>query len=80
MLDKLEQRGLIVRERPADNRRVVRIGISAAGLALIADLAEPLRNCHSRQLGHLAPTQLKRLAALLRAARQPHEDPNSHWR
>src|SRR5882762_2087492 len=33
MLDKLEQRGLIQRERPADNRRVVRVGIAAAGLS-----------------------------------------------
>jgi DNA-binding MarR family transcriptional regulator len=80
MLDKLEQRGLIVRQRPADNRRVVRIAISAAGLALLAALAVPLRQCHSRQLGHMPAGQLKRLAALLRAARQPHEDPNSHWR
>src|SRR3954451_22321013 len=35
MLDKLEQRGLIRRDRPADNRRVVRIGISEEGLTLI---------------------------------------------
>jgi DNA-binding MarR family transcriptional regulator len=80
MLDKLEKRGLIVRERPPDNRRMVRIGISEAGLRLIAELAEPLRACHDRQLGHLQPAALKRLAELLRAARQPHEGPHSSWR
>src|ERR1051326_659555 len=30
LLDKLEQRGLIARERPAANRRVVRVGITDA--------------------------------------------------
>src|SRR5688572_8675493 len=32
MLDKLEQRGWIERDRPADNRRLVRIGITEAGI------------------------------------------------
>lgn len=80
MLDKLEERGLIGRDRPADNRRVVQVGISAAGLALLREIAEPLRDCHARQLGHLPPADLKRLAALLRRARQPHEDENSSWK
>ena len=30
LLDKLEERGLIERERPADNRRMVLIGLTAA--------------------------------------------------
>jgi DNA-binding MarR family transcriptional regulator len=80
LLDKLEQRGLIERERPADNRRVVHIGITTAGLALLRDLREPLRECHARQLGHLSQRELRDLAALLRAARLPHEDPGSGWR
>jgi DNA-binding MarR family transcriptional regulator len=80
LLDKLEQRGLIERARPADNRRIVRVGITEAGRALLRELREPLRQCHSRQLGHLEPGQLADLAALLRAARLPHEDPTSSWR
>jgi DNA-binding MarR family transcriptional regulator len=79
MLDKLERRGLIVRERPADNRRVVRVGITAAGLTLLRKLDAPVRACHLRQLGHLAPDDLERLVALLRAARGPHEEPDSPW-
>src|ERR1700730_17991407 len=39
MLDKREQRGLIGRERPPDNRRVVLVGITDAGLLLLAALA-----------------------------------------
>ena len=80
MLDKLEDRGLIVRERPADNRRTVRIGITAGGLMVLAELAAPLRECHQRQLGHLNEEQLRDLAARLREARRPHEDENSPWR
>jgi DNA-binding MarR family transcriptional regulator len=80
MLDKLEQRALIVRERPADNRRTVRIGVTENGLALLDEIAGPLRKCHGRQLGHLSPEDLKRLGALLRAARGPHEDLEGAWR
>src|SRR5687768_14600571 len=32
MIDKLHERGLVERERPADNRRVVMVGITAPGL------------------------------------------------
>jgi DNA-binding MarR family transcriptional regulator len=80
MLNKLEGRGLIARDRPADNRRVVRVGITAAGIALLDDLREPVRDCHARQLGHLPRKDLEALVALLRAARLPHELPDSPWR
>jgi DNA-binding MarR family transcriptional regulator len=80
MLDKLERTGLVVRERPADNRRVVRVGITDKGLALLRDLDGPVRACHRSQLGHLAPAALQQLAALLRDARRPHEDTESAWR
>jgi DNA-binding MarR family transcriptional regulator len=79
LLDKLEQRGLIDRERPPDNRRIVRIGITEAGRSLLRELREPLRKCHVRQLGHLSPKELKDLTTLLRAARLPHEEPESQW-
>jgi DNA-binding MarR family transcriptional regulator len=80
LLDKLQQRGLVERDRPADNRRVVYIGVTEAGLALLRELREPLRACHVRQLGHLTQKDLNELVALLRAARLPHEDPSSSWR
>ena len=79
MLDKLAQRGLVERRRPDDNRRVVQVGITAAGLKLVERIAAPLRECHRRQLGHLPAADLKRLAALLEAARGPHEDSESPW-
>lgn len=80
LLDKLEQRGLIERERLADNRRVVHVRLTDSGMALLEELNEPLRNCHARQLGHLSSGQLKQLVELLRQARAPLEDPEGHWR
>lgn len=79
MLDKLEARGLVERRRPADNRRVVQVGISAAGLALLQQLDEPVRQCGREQLGHLSPVQLAQLTELLRKGRQPHEADEGPW-
>jgi MarR family transcriptional regulator, organic hydroperoxide resistance regulator len=76
LLDKLEQRGLIARERRASNRRVVEIGITAAGLALLDELNEQVQQCHQQQLGHLPDKTLQEIIKLLAAARAPHEDPD----
>ena len=79
MLDKLEARGLIARERKPGDRRSVLVAVTAAGLDLLAKVAAPLRACHARQLGHLTPDELERLTELLKAARAPHE-PSPTWK
>lgn len=79
LLDKLEQRGLVCRTRDQNDRRSVLVSITAAGTRLLEDLSEPIRESHERQLGHLTPTDLKRLTALLRAAREPHEPSHRPW-
>jgi len=79
LLDRLAERGLIERVRPTDNRRTVRIGITAAGLGLLRELASAVRACHARQLGHLSALQLRTLINLLGAVRLPHEEPGSLW-
>lgn len=80
MLDKLEERKLLTRERPAENRRLVQVGITPAGLRLLEEIRVPLEACHARQLGHLSAAQLRDLAALLRLARDPHESDESSWK
>ena len=80
LLDRLVDAGLVVRERMADNRRVVQVGITEAGLALLKRLEEPVRRCHKAQLGHLSTEQLRSLVELLRASRSPHEEADSAWR
>jgi len=79
LLDKLEDRKLIERERPADNRRMVLIGLTPSGRELLDQLDDRVRECHFRQLGHLPADQLRELIALLQAARRPHEAGSSHW-
>jgi DNA-binding MarR family transcriptional regulator len=79
LLDKLVERGLVERERPADNRRVVNVGITESGLALLDELAPAVRECHERQLGHMAQDEMRTLVELLRKARTPHEAPESNW-
>ena len=79
LLDKLEARALIRRARPAENRRLVEVTITVAGLALLETLGEPVRACHAAQLGHLPAGALKDLVKLLHEARRPHEDLASPW-
>jgi DNA-binding MarR family transcriptional regulator len=80
MLDKLQQRDLIARFRPPDNRRTVLIGITDSGVALVNEIAQPLRQCHQQQLGLVSADDLHQLVRLLQAARRPHEDDASSWR
>ena len=80
MLDRLEARGLLTRTRCGEDRRAVLVRLTDAGLALLDELAAPLADCHDRQLGHLRPTELQCLIALLQAARAPHEPAGSPWK
>ena len=79
LLDKLAGRGLVRRERPADNRRTVMVAITDAGRALLDDLAAEVRDCHARQVGHLSSAETRALVALLQKARAPHEPEGSAW-
>ena len=79
LVDKLVDRGLVERERPADNRRVVNVGITEAGAALLDELAPAIRECHERQLGHMDESEMRTLVELLRKARGPHEGEGSSW-
>jgi len=65
LLDRLEKRGLITRERQSDDRRVVKTRITPKGLELLKPLDQPMRELHKRQFRHMAATRLKTLYALL---------------
>jgi hypothetical protein len=56
------------------------VSISEEGLQLLAEIAAPLRDCHTQQLGHLPPADLEQLIQLLKAARQPHEPEGGGWK
>ncbi len=79
MLDRLETRALIKRERQQANRRVVEAWITAAGLELLDRMQQQILAMHQKQVGHLSPSQQQQLIRLLRIARQPHEDASCNW-
>jgi DNA-binding MarR family transcriptional regulator len=79
MLDRLEQRDLIFRERRSENRRVVEIAITKAGLELLYDMASEVQAMHKQQLGHLSRAEQRELTALLKRIREPHEDASCVW-
>lgn len=77
MLDKLQSRGLVVRNRNEANRRVSEVKITAAGVAFLARIAVAVQRCNREQLGHLDRDSLQGLIRLLKEARRPHEgDPS----
>lgn len=69
LLDRLEKQALIVRARSEEDRRVVTTRITQKGLALLAELDDPIEALHKRQLGHLTPGTLRALCGLLEDAR-----------
>jgi DNA-binding MarR family transcriptional regulator len=65
LLDRMEKRGLITRERQTDDRRVVKTRITPAGLAALKTLDAPVREMHKAQFAHISATKLKTLSELL---------------
>lgn len=65
LLDRMEKRALITRQRQKDDRRVVKTRITPAGLDLLKGLDEPVCEVHKRQFQHLPAARLKTLAELL---------------
>lgn len=68
LLDRLEARELISREREAKDRRRVVARITEEGLRLLAELDGPVVETHRRQLSHLGEKQLATLGRLLKVA------------
>jgi DNA-binding MarR family transcriptional regulator len=69
LLDRLETRGLVTRERNPNDRRHVITKITESGLELLAEIDEPMTDLHRRQLGHLGDNLIEQLNALLVLAR-----------
>lgn len=67
LVDRLEKRGLVQRARSERDRRVVEVGITAKGMALVRGLDADVDRLPTALLGHLGPTRLKQLAGLLDA-------------
>ena len=73
LVDRLQERGLVSRETPEYDGRVIHIRLSKRGRQLLSRMDGPLLECHKAQLGHLSHEQLTQFDALLDAVRQPLE-------
>ena len=69
LLDRLENRGLVSRERDEKDRRIVISRITDQGLEILEQLDEPASQGIKRILGHLGEDLLEQLNALLVLAR-----------
>jgi len=65
LLDRLEQKGLLRRQRADNDRRVVRSQITAAGQKLLASLDKPVTLLHRKQLTRLNAIERGKLVELL---------------
>ena len=71
LVDRLEAAGLVKRSRIKEDRRVVLVGITKKGLALLADLDRPLAELNRSLFKHMSRPELATLSRLLVKARQP---------
>jgi DNA-binding MarR family transcriptional regulator len=68
LLDRMEKRSLITRERQTEDRRVIKTRITPAGLDILKKLDAPVDDLHKKQFRHLNTSKLKVLAESLREA------------
>lgn len=65
LVDRLAKRGLVSRSRSRQDRRIVEVGITEKGLALVGQLDVHALRVPKALLGHLGPQRTKQLKALL---------------
>jgi DNA-binding MarR family transcriptional regulator len=70
LLDRLEARQLIERERSLKDRRVVISRITAAGLALLGSIDLPLAVFMKERVGHVGREKLAKLIDILETIRE----------
>lgn len=75
LLDRLEVKGLVSRERGSDDRRCVYCAISARGLALLEQLDRPVRQVALNAFAGLEETRQRRLLAMLDEVRAALREP-----
>jgi DNA-binding MarR family transcriptional regulator len=69
LMDRLEQRGLVMRDRGKTDRRVITHRLTAAGMELVNALDRPIEELNRRIMGCLEPRKLRDLVALLEEVR-----------
>jgi DNA-binding MarR family transcriptional regulator len=70
LLDRLEARHLITRQRDTKDRRVVSTRITTEGTKILRELDKPVVELHRSQLDHLAENKIGHLIDLLEEVRR----------
>ena len=70
LLDRIEQQGLVSRERCCQDRRVVYVRLTDKTVELLAEIDEPLTRLQSELMSSLNRAELKELSRLLTKARE----------
>ena len=65
LLDRLEEKGWVVRSRDVNDRRVVTARITREGLSVLDKLGESIEALHASQFDPLTQPELRQLVALL---------------
>jgi DNA-binding MarR family transcriptional regulator len=73
LVDRLEEAGLVERQRTRADRRVVLVKITRNGIAVLAKLDRPVLDLHKKLLGHLSGAELTELNRLLTKVRQRNQ-------
>jgi DNA-binding MarR family transcriptional regulator len=69
LLDRLEARGFLTRDREQKDRRVITVKITKEGLAILKKIDQPILDMVNELLGHLGEKKLKTLNELVEEAR-----------
>jgi len=69
LLDRMEEAGLISRERGSNDRRFVTTRITRKGLDLVGKIDKPITDLHQQQLGHVSRKTLRVLIDALAEVR-----------
>jgi len=70
LMDRLEQRDLVTRDRAKQDRRVVTHRLTRAGLELVNELDGPIEALHRKTVGHMKTGKLRELVRLLEDVRR----------
>lgn len=70
LLDRMEEAGLVSRERSESDRRLVRTRITKKGRNLVDSLDDEVEQQHEKELGHMSKKDLEKLIELLTLVRK----------
>jgi MarR family transcriptional regulator, 2-MHQ and catechol-resistance regulon repressor len=69
LIDRLERAGLVVRERCTEDRRVIFVSITPAGMQVLAEIESPLHAMNRRLMAALGRDEIDELIRLLEKLR-----------